>query len=138
MDRLRQGVLGIPALDGQHQALFARFVSIKEIMARGGSWNDLHAALAGLIRCCEFCFAVEEALMQIQAYRDCDAHRQEHQDLLLNLQALERAVLTNALTERLIGAAFAAAMKHHLSQDRRCARELSRPGGLESLYPMPA
>jgi uncharacterized membrane protein YsdA (DUF1294 family) len=44
------------------------------------------------------------------------------------MRAMERATLTSGLTEGMIGTAFAATMKHHLTQDRRYARTLPQAG----------
>jgi hemerythrin-like metal-binding protein len=118
----------VPELDRQHRQLFERFLFVKETMARGGGWNDQHAALQTLIRRFEFCTSLEEALMQIQHYPECEGHRDEHADLLRIMRAMERATLTSGLTEGMIGTAFAATMKHHLTQDRRYARTLPQAG----------
>jgi hemerythrin len=116
--------VAIPELDEQHEKVFECFVFVKETMAEGGDWNHLHSALVTLIQRFEFCSAVEEALMRIHDYPECEGHRQEHADLLQTLRAMEKAALSNGLTEKMIGSAFAKAMKHHLMQDRRFARFL--------------
>jgi len=118
------GHAGIPELDAQHQRLFDLFVCVKETMAKGGDCYDLHTALANLTRCVELCSALEEALMRIHPYPECERHKDEHVDLLSGLHAMARANRTTGLTEQMIGTAFAAAMKHHLTQDRRYARYL--------------
>ncbi len=119
----------MPELDEQHKHVFDRFVFVKDTVARGSGWNITHAALATLITRFEYCSAVEEALMQIHDYPECEDHKKEHADLLLNLHEMERATLTSGLTEKMVGAAFAAAMKHHLTQDRRYARYLPQARG---------
>jgi hemerythrin len=106
--------------------MFERFVRVKDIMAQGGGWNDMHAALANLTKCVEFCSALEESLMRILHYPECELHAKEHADLLSGLHAMEKANLTSGLTEKMIGQAFAATMKHHLTQDRRYVRSLSQ------------
>ena len=122
MKRTNHHSTGIAELDVQLGHVFDRFVFVKDTMARGGGWNDTHAALATLITRFEFCSAVEEAVMRIHDYPESDSHRKEHAKLLLSLHDMERAALTTGLTEEMIGAAFAATMKHHLTQDRRYAR----------------
>jgi len=123
------GAVGIPELDEQHKHVFERFAFVKEAMARGGGWNDMHSALAILIKDLEFCSAVEEALMRIHDYPGRERHKKEHVDLLQSLHAMEKAALTTGLTEEMIGTAFAAAMKHHLTQDRRHAGYLPQVRG---------
>ena len=118
----------VPELDRQHKQLFERFVFVKETLARGGGWNDQHAALQTLIRQFEFCSSLEETLMQIQHYPEREDHRKEHADLLRVMHAMEKAALTTGLTEDMIGTGFAATMKHHLTQDRRYARCLPQTG----------
>jgi len=120
--------VGIPELDKRHNDMFERFVFVKDIMAGGAGWNDVHSALATLIKDFAFCSAVEEALMRIHDYPGYEVHKQEHADLLQSLRAMEKAVLTTGLTEEMIGTAFAATMKHHLTQDRRYSRYLPRAG----------
>ncbi|MCX7140227.1 MAG: hypothetical protein NT123_03835 [Proteobacteria bacterium] len=124
MKRPNEHSVEIPELDEQHKHVFERFVFVKDTLANGGGWNDTHAALATLITRFEFCSSVEEALMQIHDYPDCECHKKEHAELLQNLHAMEKATLTTGLTEKMIGTAFAATMKHHLTQDRRYARFL--------------
>jgi hemerythrin-like metal-binding protein len=126
---------GLPDLDEQHKLLFERLVFVKETVARGGDWNDTHAALATLITRFEICTAVEEALMQIHRYPECGPHLKEHADLLLHYHAMRKASLGTGLTEKMIGTAFAATMKHHLTQDRRYARYL--PQGRARIEPGP-
>jgi hypothetical protein len=52
-------------------------------------------------------------------------------DLRSSLEAMEKANLTSGLTEKMIRAAFAATMQHHLTQDRHYVRYL--PQALESV-----
>lgn len=115
---------GIPVLDEQHLDVFECFVFVKRTMARGGGWNDTHLALEALIKSFEFCAAVEESLMRIHDYPGYEGHRKEHVDLLLGLREMEKANLSTELTEKMIGSAFASTLKHHLAQDRSCARYL--------------
>jgi len=119
--------VGIPALGEEHNRVFERFVCVKQAMAKGSDWNDIHLAVASLIKSFEFCAALEEALMRIHDYPGREHHEQEHADLLQSLHALEKANLTTGLTQKMIGSTFASTMKHHLTQDRRCARYLPQP-----------
>ena len=121
-----QDTVGIPELDERHSRVFERFASVKKTQAEGGCWNDVHFELATLSAELELCFTLEEALMRIHGYPDCERHREEHAELLLSVQALERATLTNGVTGKMIAAAFAAAMGHHLTQDRRYVRYLPK------------
>lgn len=121
-----QELLGIPELDERYQRVFARFATVKQTQAEGRCWNDVHFELASLNRDLEICFSVEEALMRIHDCPELEEHRQEHAELLENVHALERASLTTGLTEKLISAAFAATMGHHLTQDRRQVRYLAK------------
>src|SRR4030067_3676498 len=107
------GAVGIPELDEQHKPVFARFAFVKETMARGAGWNDMHSALAILIKDFEFCSAVEEALMRIHDYPGRERHKKEHVDLLQSLHAMEKAALTTGLTEQMIGTALADAVNTH-------------------------
>lgn len=118
--------VGIPELEAQHKRVFDRFVLLKEMLAKGGGWNDLHSALAALIKDFEFCSALEEALMSIHEYGEREHHMKDHLDLMKCLRAMEKTTLTSGLTEKIIGAAFAATMKHHLLEDRRYAIHLQQ------------
>ena len=126
MKRTYNGSVGIPELGERHNHLFERFVLVKDTLVDGVSWNDMHSALAMLIKDLEFCFALEEALMRIHDYPECERHMEEHAELLQSVRVMEKAALTNGLTDKMIGTAFAATMKHHLVQDRRYARSLPR------------
>ena len=114
--------VGISELERRHQRLFERFVLVKETMAKGRGWDAMHSALATLIDCFKSCFAMEEALMRIHDCAERKGHEQEHADLLQMIHAMEVANLSTGLTEQMIGMAFAATMKHHLTQDRSYAR----------------
>jgi hemerythrin-like metal-binding protein len=129
MKRTNRRLLDIPVLDEEHKRVFERFVLVKETMAKGKGWDDLHLALANLIKSFELCAGVEEALMRIHAYPGSERHKKEHADLLLRFQDMEKANLTTGLTEEMIGSTFASTMKHHLTQDWPCARYLPRLRG---------
>jgi hemerythrin-like metal-binding protein len=124
MKRTDGCALRIPELDEQHKLVFERFVLVKESMAKGRGWNEMHLALATLIKSFEFCAAVEEALMRIHGFPGGERHKREHVELLESLHELERANLTTGVTEKMIGSTFASTMKHHLTQDRGYARYL--------------
>ena len=126
-----QDSLGVPELDERLSRVFERFASVKKTQAEGGCWNEVHFEIATLSSELELCFTLEEALMRIHDYPDCERHKEEHAELLQGVQALERATLTTGLTGAMIGTAFAAAMGHHLTQDRRYVRYL--PKGRQSL-----
>ena len=116
--------LGVPELDERLSRAFERLAGIKEIREKGGSWSEVHAEIGALNAELAFCFAVEEALLRIHDCPDGERHREEHAELLQDMRALERATLTNGLTDKMIGTAYAAAVGHHLTQDRRHARYL--------------
>lgn len=120
------GSVGVPELDERHKRLFERFALIKNILAEGGGWNEIHAELVILVKDLEFCFAVEEALMRIHQFPDFDSHITEHAGLLQTFRELERANLSNGLTANMLGAALAATMVHHLTQNRRYTRYLPK------------
>jgi len=113
---------GISELQRRHKRMFERFVLVKETMAKGRGWDAMHSALATLSKCFESCFAMEEALMRIHDCPGRNGHEKEHADLLQRIHAMEVANLRTGLTEQMIGMAFAATMKHHLTQDRSFAR----------------
>lgn len=121
-----QDSLGIPELDDRHKRVFEHFARVKKIQAEGGCWNDVHFELATLNSELKLCFAVEETLMRIHDYPDCERHKKEHAELLLSVQMLERATLTSGLTGKMIGTVFASTMGHHLTQDQRYVRYLPK------------
>ncbi len=120
------GSVGIPELDERHKRLFERFAFIKNILVEGGGWNDIHSELAVLIKDLESCFAVEEVLMRIHEFPDVDSHIREHFGLLQTIREMEKANLSNELTANMLGAALAATMVHHLTQNRRYTRYLPK------------
>ena len=126
MDSTYDGSVGVPELDERHQRLFERFASIKNILVEGGGWNEIHSELLILIKDLEFCFAVEEVLMRIHEFPDFDSHITEHAGLLQTLRELAKANLSNGLTANMLGAALAATMVHHLTQNRRYTRYLPK------------
>ena len=114
----------LPGLGEHQKKVFERLVLVKETMAKGGGYGDMHFALATLIKSFEYCAAVEEALMLRHGYPGYEPHKKQHVDLLSSLRALETMNLSTGLTEKMIGAAFASMMRHHLTQDRPYARYL--------------
>ena len=126
MNASYEASLGIPELDERFARVFGHFNAVKKAQTEEGSWNDIHFELATLNRDLEICFSVEEALMRIHDCPGADEHRREHIELLDSVHALERASLTTGLTEKMVGASYAATMAHHLTQDRRHVDCLTR------------
>ncbi len=122
------GSEGIPELDERRRLMLVRLAFLRKTLAEGGNWNDMHSALSMLVKDFEICFTVEEVLMRIHDYPEYDRHKNDHADLLRSLHTLERAILTNGLTEQMIGDAFEAMINHHLIQDWRCNRYLPLVG----------
>ena len=120
---------GLPMLEVQHRQVLECLGRVKQTLDGGRGWDPVYFSLAALIKNFESCAAAEESIMSCYDFPESAHHKQEHADLLLSLQGMQKANLTTGLTRQLIAATVASAMEHHLTLDRHLARHLARSRG---------
>jgi hemerythrin len=71
----------IPAIDAQHQRLFALASDLHVAMSQGKGKAALGKALASLVDYTKQHFANEEQLMRRHAFPESEAHKKQHEQL---------------------------------------------------------
>jgi hemerythrin len=121
MEWKEQYSLQIPEIDSEHHALVDYVTGVEEVVAKGEEWSAVCSAIERLASFAITHFTFEETLMQIQGYRDADAHVKGHQAFLAALKSIEgkgaSADVTGSLRRLL--------EEHFTSDDRSYASSLS-------------
>jgi hemerythrin len=65
-------------IDDEHKEIFTALADFEKILAEGGQWKQLRAALDRLIDCATAHFAHEERLMRAARYESLRWHKQRH------------------------------------------------------------
>jgi hemerythrin len=84
----------IPAIDAQHQRLFALAAELHSALSQGKGYTVLEQSLASLVDYTKVHFATEEQFMGQYRYPQAGEHKTEHDKLtaqVLNLQKRFRA-----------------------------------------------
>lgn len=89
--------LGHPALDADHERLFALLDTLQNAMRQGKSQSVLAGLLNELVRHSALHFRHEEAYMQEIDFAYFEAHKAEHDMLMKELKALQRRVSAGRL-----------------------------------------
>jgi len=84
--------VGIDEIDAQHQVLLGLVDELRDVVTQGQEREVLHAVLTRLAEYVRIHLAVEESLMQLVGFPGLDSHRQEHRDLILQINALRRRI----------------------------------------------
>ncbi len=95
-------VMGVPAVDEQHEQLFARLDALLLAIRRGSSRDEIGQTLAFLSEYVRTHFAAEEAMMRESSYPAYDAHKAEHDAFRRELAALEAEHARNGPSPSLI------------------------------------
>lgn len=78
--------LGHSKIDTQHQQLFKLYSRVTEAFQQGKGNEYIHAAVDDLITYTRFHFKDEESLMARLGYPDLATHREEHNQLLMQVE----------------------------------------------------
>lgn len=80
--------VAIKQFDDQHQQLVAMVNQLHQAIKEGQGADTLHLILTGLVQYTQSHFAAEEALMEQYDYPEYPRHRQEHADLVRQVEEI--------------------------------------------------
>ncbi|HEX7489485.1 MAG TPA: bacteriohemerythrin [Anaeromyxobacteraceae bacterium] len=95
-------VMGVPALDEQHQELFQRVDALLDAIRRGSSREEVGRTLSFVCDYVQTHFAAEEALMLESGYPALSDHKAQHDAFAHDLAALEAEHRRNGPSPSLI------------------------------------
>lgn len=78
----------IDEIDGDHRILMGLFNTLNHSITEGEDPEYIDALMTELVNCTVWHFSHEERLMLKYKYNDAEDHREQHKDLLLNIQQL--------------------------------------------------
>ncbi|WP_456405957.1 bacteriohemerythrin [Thiolapillus sp.] len=88
----------IQEIDDDHRKLIDLFNLLNHAVEEGDSADYIHALLEELINCTVWHFSHEERLMLKYAYDGLAEHKQEHQELIRSIKALQQQLLNEGKT----------------------------------------
>ncbi len=94
--------VGVPEIDKEHQLLVRCVTDIENDLLSGEHFNKSHAAIGRLVFFLRIHFSTEEALMRKLNYPHIESHAKEHQDLLADMQNIEKQTLGAPVTARIV------------------------------------
>jgi hemerythrin len=92
---------GIHNIDHQHKEIVGLITRYEKLSEDKASWQKVRPLVLRTREFLEFHFSVEESLMRLLPYPDCDAHRAEHQRELQHIADIERLMLRGNMHDRL-------------------------------------
>lgn len=95
-------VTGFPAIDEQHEQLFAHIDALLQAIRSGRSRDEVGRTLAFLADYVQTHFAAEEELMRATAYPGYPEHRAEHEVFTRDLATLEEEYQRNGPSPGLV------------------------------------
>src|SRR5471030_1115480 len=113
---------GIHNIDYQHKEIVDIITLFEKISEDKASWHEVHPLVLHTREFMEFHFSVEESLMRLLPYPDCDAHRAEHQRELQHIADIERRMLRGNMHDRLVPLMRHCLFGHIVAGDKRLAQ----------------
>ncbi|MEA3278906.1 MAG: bacteriohemerythrin [Pseudomonadota bacterium] len=86
--------VGIEEIDDQHKVLVGLVNEMHDAIHQRHGSDAVRGVLASLVDYTRIHFAVEESLMRILGYPDYDAHKEEHEALVQQMNELQHKVDT--------------------------------------------
>jgi len=125
--------VGIPALDAQHQEIFARVAALDAALCSGASDAELGDLLAWLKRYTLDHFEAEERIMRRVGYPGLAAHAGEHGDFRRKAEMLERLHEVEGASVAMAGLLVSLVrtwlVEHIGSADQAIGEHIRRRGG---------
>jgi hemerythrin-like metal-binding protein len=143
MDWKAEYATGIGNIDHQHAHVVQLITQYEAMSETEMSAHAVHPLILRTRRFMEFHFSVEEALMRLLPYPDCEAHRAEHQIELKHIADIERGVLNGVIRRSLAARMRDCLFGHIIAGDQRFAQYArglfrGRPAGPKRIRPYPA
>jgi hemerythrin len=116
-----QYATGIHNIDRQHRTLVEIITQYERINDDDARPHELYSLIARTLKFMQFHFLVEESLMRLLPYPECDAHRDEHQRELGYIVQIGRRLLRQGESRVLIPLVRDCLFHHIVADDRRFA-----------------
>jgi hemerythrin len=117
---------GIAAIDAQHLRLFEVVNDLIESFRRGEPESQVAGVVDFLLTFTLEHFGTEEALMERQGYPGLEAHRKEHQDVILRITALKRRIDEGEQPTIEVSILLAEWLEYHIHDHDQAFAEFSR------------
>jgi hemerythrin-like metal-binding protein len=119
--------IGVEEVDEDHRKLVSIFNTLNHAVGEGEAPEYLAATLEELINCTVWHFSHEERLMLKHQYKDSEAHKAEHRELIEAAKELQQELLqgSGAMAERHIEILERWLTEHILTADMRLGAYLS-------------
>ena len=122
--------VNISSIDQQHKELLALLNQMYDGLTTQTESGMLKTVLSDLLQHTDNHFKTEERLMLKYRYAGYEAHKMEHQKLIIRVQDLQKEVVVGKATASVeVLKSFADWLDHHiLSEDKQYARHLAQNG----------
>jgi hemerythrin len=127
--------VGVDELDAQHKVLVGLINEMHAAIEERRGRDVVESILTRLAEYTRIHFAVEESLMQLLGFPDYDAHKQEHRELIVQVNALRRKVDNGetAIDFELMDFLKGWLTRHIMESDQEYARYFTESGSLPRL-----
>ena len=128
--------VGVDELDAQHKVLVGLINEMHAAIEERRGRDVVESILTRLAEYTRIHFAVEESLMQLLGFPDFDAHREEHRELIVQVNELRRKVEggTTALGLELMHVLKLWLTRHMMQSDQEYARYFAESGSWPRLH----
>ena len=122
--------VGIEEIDSQHKVLVAMVNEMHDAIHKRRGSDAVRGILGKLADYTRIHFAVEESLMRILGYPGYDEHKEQHEELIANMQDLQHKVEkgTTAIGFELMHFLKIWLTKHIMESDQRYAEYFIQAG----------
>ena len=122
MDWKAEYATGIRNIDHQHAHILQIITLYEGLSVDKATWHEAHPLILRTREFMAFHFSVEESLMRLLPYPDCDAHRAEHLLELKHIDDIERGVLSGVIRDSLAARMRDCLFGHIIAGDKRLAQ----------------
>lgn len=113
---------GIRNIDQQHAHILQMITMYEDIAEDKARWHELRPLFLRTRQFMEFHFSVEESLMRLLPYPNCEAHRAEHLLELRHIADIEQGTLGGTIRNSLAARMRDCLFGHIIAGDKRFAQ----------------
>ena len=130
MEELRELSVGVPSMDEEHLDQLRLLNDLKTAVRAEADDSLVDALLHELVGKTDLHFLSEQLAMKLHAYAACEAHLQEHERLLREVQDLQHSLATGTAADKatLIDALRTWLVVHIQTADKAFAEYLNQRG----------
>ena len=122
MDWKAEYATGIRNIDHQHAQILQMITRFENIADDKARWHEVYPLMLRTREFMQFHFSVEEALMRLLPYPDCEAHRAEHLLELKHIADIERGMRDGTIRRSLAARMRDCLFGHIIAGDKRFAQ----------------